>query len=79
MRKKMIRIFKTPTCVYCKMVAKLYDAKGIKYELVDVSEDQKLRQEVIEKSGAMTVPVTVKGDWEDFVIGWNPGKLLSLA
>lgn len=75
----MIRIFKTPTCVYCKMVAKLYDAKGIKYELVDVSEDQKLRQEVIEKSGAMTVPVTVKGDWEDFVIGWNPGKLLSLA
>lgn len=75
----MIRIFKTPSCVYCKMVAKLYDAKGIKYELVDVSEDQKLRQEVIEKSGAMTVPVTVKGDWEDFVIGWNPGKLLSLA
>lgn len=61
------------------MVATLFDKKGVKYQLVDVSEDPKLRQEVIEKSGAMTVPVTVKGDWEDFVIGWNPGKLLSLA
>lgn len=75
----MITIYKTPTCVYCKMVATLFDKKGVKYQLVDVSEDPKLRQEVIEKSGAMTVPVTVKGDWEDFVIGWNPGKLLSLA
>jgi len=75
----MIRIFKTPTCVYCKMVTKLFDMKGIKYELVDVSEDPKLRQEVIQKSGVMTVPVTVKGDWEEFVIGWNPAKFPALA
>lgn len=75
----MITIYKTPTCAYCPMVAKLFDMKGVKYELVDVSENPKLRQEVIEKSGAMTVPITVKGDWEDFVIGWNPAKLLSLA
>jgi len=61
------------------MVTKLFDTKGVEYKLVDVSEDPKLRQEVIKKSGAMTVPITVKGDWEDFVIGWNPGKLLSLA
>jgi len=52
--------------------------KGVKYELIDVSEDPKLRQEVITKSGAMTVPVTVKGDWEEFVIGWQPAKLLAL-
>ena len=74
----MIKIYKTPTCVYCRMVTKLLDAKGVKYELVDVSEDMKLRQEVIEKSGAMTVPVTVKGDWEDFVVGWNQVKLLNM-
>lgn len=74
----MITIYKTPTCVYCKMVAKLLDNKGIEYQIVDISEDMELRKEVIEKSGAMTVPVTVKGDWEDFVIGWNPGKLMQL-
>jgi glutaredoxin len=60
------------------MVAKLLDTKGVEYQLVDVSEDPKLRQEVIEKSGAMSVPITVKGDWEDFVIGWNPSRLMSL-
>ena len=79
MENYMITIYKTPTCVYCSMVTKLFDTKGVEYKLVDVSEDQKLRQEVIEKSGAMTVPITVKGDWEEFVIGWNPAKLLALA
>lgn len=75
----MITIYKTPTCVYCKMVAKLLETKGVEYQLVDVSEDPKLRQEVIEKSGAMSVPITVKGDWEDFVIGWNPSRLMSMV
>lgn len=75
----MIRIYKTPTCAYCKMVAKLFDMKGVEYELIDVSENPQLRQEVITKSGAMTVPVTVKGDWEQFVIGFNASKLLALV
>ena len=75
----MITIYKTPTCVYCKSVAKLFDMKGVKYELVDVSENPELRQEVITKSGAQTVPITVVGDWEKFVVGWQPAKLLSLA
>lgn len=76
----MITIYKTPTCVYCKSVAKLFDMKGVKYELVDVSENPKLRQEVIEKSGGiMTVPITVLNDWEDFSVGFNPGRLLALA
>ena len=75
----MITIYKTPTCSYCKAVAKLFDMKGVKYNFVDVSENPELRQEVITKSGAMTVPITVLNDWEDFAIGFNPGKLLALA
>ena len=61
------------------MVAKLFDIKGVKYNFVDVSENPELRQEVITKSGAMSVPITVLNDWEKFVIGWQPGKLLALA
>ena len=61
------------------MVAKLFDMKGVKYNFVDVSESPQLRQEVITKSGAMTVPVTVLNDWEDYVVGWQPGRLLALA
>jgi len=75
----MITIYKTPTCSYCKAVAKLFDMKGVKYELVDISENPKLRQEVIEKSGAMIVPITVLNDWEDFTISFNPGRLLAIA
>ena len=75
----MITIYKTPTCAYCPMVAKLFDMKGVKYNFVDVSENPELRQEVITKSGAMSVPVTVLNDWEDFTVGFQAGKLLALA
>ena len=76
----MITVYKTKTCAYCPMVTKLFDTKNVKYELVDIGENPKLRQKVIEKSGgAMTVPITVKGDWEEFVVGWSPGKLLALT
>ena len=61
------------------MVAKLFVMKGVMYNFVDVSENPELRQEVITKSGAMTVPVTVLNDWEDFTVGFQPGKLLALA
>lgn len=61
------------------MVAKLFDIKGVKYNFVDVSENPELRQEVITKSGAQTVPITVVGDWEDFVVGWQPAKLMAMA
>ena len=60
------------------MVMNLLDKAGVKYDEVDVTDDLKLREEVIKKSGAMTVPVTVKGDWEDFVVGWNAVKLRQL-
>lgn len=60
------------------MVMKYLDSKGIKYETVDVTDDPELRQEVITKSGSMTVPITVRGDWEKFVVGWQPMKMKDL-
>lgn len=74
----MITVYTTPTCPSCVMVKKLLDMKGIKYESVDVSQDDKLRQEVINKSGMFSVPVTVKGDWEEFVVGYSPSRLMKL-
>ena len=74
----MITVYTTPTCPSCVMVKKLLDMKAIKYRTVDVSEDNKLRQEVIEKSGMMSVPVTVKGNWEEFAVGYSPSRLMKL-
>jgi glutaredoxin len=74
----MITIYKTARCAYCPMVEKYLKMKGITYQSVDITDDLELRQDVINRSGAMTVPVTVKGDWDYFVVGWNPGKLAGL-
>ena len=73
-----ITIYKTSHCAFCPMVMKYLDSKGIKYETVDITDDPELRQEVITKSGAMTVPITVRGDWEKFVVGWQPMKMKDL-
>lgn len=74
----MITVYTTTTCAYCPMVKKYLDMKHIKYDVVNLDNDPEKRQEVINKSGAMTVPVTVKGDWEEFVVGWQAGKLAEL-
>ena len=73
-----ITIYTTDTCAYCPMVKKYLDNKNIEYDVVNVTFDLKKANEVVQKSGAMTVPVTVRGDWESFVVGWQPGKLAQL-
>lgn len=74
----MITVYTTKTCPSCVTVKKLLDMKGIEYNTVDVSDDNKLRQELMDKTGMMSVPVTVKGNWEEFVVGYSPRKLMEL-
>ena len=52
-----VRIFTTPSCVWCAKTKEFLKDKKIKYVEVDVSSDQKAAHEMIEKSGQMGVPV----------------------
>jgi len=52
-----ITIYTTPTCVYCKMTKAFFKANNVVYEEKDVSIDPKARDEMIEKSNQMGVPV----------------------
>ena len=52
-----IKIYSTPTCPWCKKAKAYLGEKGIAFESVDVSEDEKAQKEMIEKSGQMGVPV----------------------
>lgn len=52
-----VKIYSTPTCPYCVMAKKFFDEKGVKYEDINVAEDEKARNEMVEKSGQMGVPV----------------------
>lgn len=50
-------IYTTPGCVYCQMVKDFFRQNNISYEEKDVSVDDKAREEMVEKSGQLGVPV----------------------
>lgn len=77
---KKITIYTTNTCAYCVMVKKFLKIKGHEYDEVNLDDFPERRQEALEISGAMTVPVTVieNGDgMKDVTIGYNPSQLAS--
>ncbi len=75
---KNITIFTTNTCAYCGMVKKFLDMKGMNYDVVNLDEHPDRQQEVLQISGALTVPVTVvtkQDDSKQVVIGYNLSQL----
>lgn len=73
---KNIIIYTTPTCPWCQKVKEFLKEKGVEYKEKDVSEDPKAAEEMIEKSGQMSVPVIdIDGQ---LVIGFDEGKLVEL-
>lgn len=53
----VITIYTTPACVYCKMTKAFFKEHNVSYEEKDVSTDEKARNEMVEKSGQLGVPV----------------------
>jgi glutaredoxin len=75
---KNITIFTTNTCAYCAMVKRWLDAKGHKYDVVNLDEHPERQAEALALSGALTVPITVvtnEDDSKQVVIGYNLAKL----
>jgi glutaredoxin-like YruB-family protein len=52
-----VMIYSTPTCVYCKMAKELFTKNNIAYEEYNVASDLKAREEMVNKSHQMGVPV----------------------
>lgn len=71
-----VKIFSSPSCPYCHTLKAFLDEKGIKYEDIDVAVDEKARDEMIEKSGQMGVPV-IEIDGE-IVVGFDREKICQL-
>lgn len=75
---KKITVFTTSTCAYCPMVKKYLDGKGVKYDVVNLDEQPEKQKEVYEKSGALTVPITLiekEDSTEEVVVGFNLPRL----
>jgi glutaredoxin 3 len=70
---KKILIYSTPTCTYCIILKKYLEEKNISYEEVDVSQNEEVQKEMIEKTNQMGVPV-VDIDGE-IIIGFDKEKI----
>ncbi len=73
-----IKVFSTETCPYCTMAKDFLKEKGVAYEDVNVAEDEAARNEMIEKSKQMGVPVilvTKNDDSEEILVGFDKDRL----
>ena len=70
---KQVTIYSTPTCHFCQMAKEFFTQNNVAYTEHDVAADMEKRQEIIEKSGQMGVPVIFVGD--EMIIGFDKEKL----
>lgn len=73
-----ITIYTTATCGFCRMLKSYLDSKDIPYEEKQADLDQKLAEELYNKSGQLGVPFTVieKDDGsEEKVLGFDRPKI----
>lgn len=66
-------IYTTPSCVYCKMAKDFFSKNSIEYQEKNVAMDAVARDEMIQKSGQMGVPV-IEVDGK-IVIGFDQSRL----
>jgi len=52
-----IKIYTTPACPFCIKAKAFLKEHHIEYTDINIQEDEKARDEMMEKSGLMTVPV----------------------
>jgi len=72
----MVKIFITPACPYCFTLKEFLKEKGIEFEEIDVSKDEKSREEMIKKSGRLEAPI-IEIDGQ-IVVGFDKEKIVQL-
>lgn len=70
-----ITVYTKPSCVQCNATYRALDSKGIDYEILDLTEDEKAL-EMVKSLGYMQAPVVITDD--DHWAGFRPDKIASL-
>ncbi len=74
-----VDIYSTPSCHFCHMAKDFFKEKNVPFTDYNVAEDQAKRQEMVDKSGQLGVPVIIIGN--DLIVGFNKpliSKLLGI-
>ncbi len=73
---KTVTIYSTPVCHFCQAAKEYFKENSVEYTEHDVAADAEKRQEMIEMTGQMGVPVIRIED--DVVIGFDESKVAEL-
>lgn len=71
-----VTIYSTPVCHFCQAAKDFFKENDVAYTEVDVAADAEKRQEMIDMTGQMGVPVIQIG--QDVVIGFDEDKVKEL-
>jgi len=71
-----VTIYSTPVCHFCHAAKEFFEENKVSFTDFDVASDAVKRQEMIDLTGQMGVPVIKIGD--DIVIGFDEPKLKEL-
>ncbi len=73
---KTVTIYSTPTCHFCHAAKAYFDEHGVNYEDHNVLDDLAKREEMVNMTGQMGVPVIRIEN--DVVIGFDQAKIEEL-
>jgi len=73
---KEVKIYSTSTCHYCEMAKEYFKANNVPYIEYNVGTDAEKRQEMINMTHQLGVPVIVVGDTA--IVGFQESKVAEL-
>ena len=73
---KTVTIYSTPACHFCHAAKEFFTANNVTFTDFDVAADQEKREEMVEMTGQMGVPVIRIGD--DVIVGFDESKVKEL-
>jgi len=73
---KNVKVYSTPTCPYCIRVKEYLRKHNVVFENFDVLADSKKADEMVKKSGQMSVPVLdIEGE---IIVGFDEDRINEL-
>ncbi len=71
-----VKVYTTPTCPYCYTLKEFLKEHNIEFEDIDISKDEKIKDDIIKRSGAIGAPV-IEVDGE-IIVGFDRAKIVKL-
>jgi len=71
-----VKVYTTPMCPYCYTLKEFLKERNIEFEDIDISKDEKVKDEIIKRSGAIGAPIIeINGE---IVVGFDRAKIVKL-